>query len=463
MLQESALDSLPASQDDLEFPEEEASSGETADGSRGTKRTASTADQERLMQNAAAQKRYRIRQKNEKEQAKEKHAALERRMKSIEDLCSVMQSQIAMLEAAQRVQMKVQENSPGTTGAESPPTEAKAVHCHALAPPFPQPMVNKRCESSLTGTVELALQGQLPLEQMIMARIRAMLGIVNSGEQPNGKIEQLLRIELRSFWEEKRRFEQRLEGEGFAGSGFGLDDAKSLLLVNAMDRAPQGQVDIDQELYGQLMRCRDKAQYSSEILDRVVAVRDSYGNNATPSPMSLYPRPSFLLTGCSIVDFVAAASIHTIRLDREAINAEIIALMQNSHSGISSTAEETTTGSDERAVVVAERASTASREPWEWQERTRNAYRIVQATNRLSTSLKAERDAVRTFLSTLYIETLPPVVSAHIVLAILEAKHRKAPHQHQVWFPKFMVTLRTVATHMSKFLADRHAARATGR
>eukprot|EP01043_Picozoa_sp_COSAG02_P068803 COSAG02_NODE_11555_length_1700_cov_11.261711_3_plen_48_part_01 len=48
------------------------------------------------MQNAAAQKRYRIRQKNEKEQAKEKHAALERRMKSIEDLCSVMQSQIAM-------------------------------------------------------------------------------------------------------------------------------------------------------------------------------------------------------------------------------------------------------------------------------------------------------------------------------------------------------------------------------
>lgn len=434
MLQESALDSLPASQDDLGFPEEEASSGETADGSRGTKRTASTADQERLMQNAAAQKRYRIRQKNEKEQAKEKHAALERRMKSIEDLCSVMQSQIAMLEAAQRVQMKVQENSLGTTGAESPPTEATAVHCHALAPPFPQPMVNKRCESSLTGTVELALQGQLPLEQMIMARIRAMLGIVNSGEQPNGKIEQLLRIELRSFWEEKRRFEQRLEGEGFAGSGFGLDDAKSLLLVNAMDRAPQGQVDIDQELYGQLMRCRDKAQYSSEMLDRVVAVRDSY-----------------------------AASIHTIRLDREAINAEIIALMQNSHSEISSTAEETTTGSDERAVVVAERASTASREPWEWQERTRNAYRIVQATNRLSTSLKAERDAVRTFLSTLYIETLPPVVSAHIVLAILEAKHRKAPHQYQVWFPKFMVTLRTVATHMSKFLADRHAARATGR
>lgn len=286
MLQESALDSLPPSQDSLEFPEEEASS-QTADGSRGTKRAAATVDQDRLVQNAAAQKRYRIRQKNEKEQAKEKHAALERRMKSIEDLCSVMQSQIAMLEAAQRVQMQGCENSLRRAGsaadARHAEREANAVRCHSLVPPTPK--TNEQCESSMASTVEAALQGQIPLEQMVMARIRAMLGIVKSGERPDIKTDQLLRSEIRSFWKEKQRFEQRFEGQGF---GSGLEVFKSTLLVNAMDLAPQGQVDIDQELYAELMRCRDKAQYSSEVLDRVVAIRDSYGNNATPPHMAVH-------------------------------------------------------------------------------------------------------------------------------------------------------------------------------
>lgn len=165
----------------------------------------------------------------------------------------------------------------------------------------------------------------------------------------------------------------------------------------------------------------------------------------------------------------AVASMHTIRLNRLAINTEIIALMQQSEgsTGASPTASESC-GQAETSIEPAP-------EVWEWQERTRSAHNIVEATQRLSTSLTAEREVNRTFLNELLIETLPPVVSAHLVLRILESKHRhtlrtsascETDQAHATtedpanlaWYPRLCVTLKYVTLALTKLLIDKRAA-----
>lgn len=465
VLQESALDGLPPSQDSsIETLVEQDCPSPARDSSRGKKRAASTASEERLVQNAAAQKRYRMRQKNEKEQAKEKQAALERRMKSIEDVCSVMQSQIAMLEAAQRTQSQQQpdvamletadraqlQQHPDSAnrdcaidtqhinwGLTSEPhiKRERSVGAEAL------PTSNDHSEINTTSTaVMLQIQSvkrQIPLEQMVVARIRAMLSIVTAGKQPDTKTDQLLRHEIRNFWAEKQVFERQLIKES------GMMDARWTLLMNAMDVAPQRKVDIDQDTYTSLMRCYDKANYSKETLERITALQDSH-----------------------------AACMRTIRLERLAINSEIIALMQRSQESLSS-ADETVDENSELGATSTELATSATSHEVDWQERMRSAFDIVQATQRLRTNLKAEQDATKDFVSKFIIDTLPAVVSAHMVLVILETKHRNFARIFKsdqavetplpasgtlTWIGKFIVTLRRVVEDMSKLLAAKHAA-----
>ena len=166
--------------------------------------------------------------------------------------------------------------------------------------------------------------------------------------------------------------------------------------------------------------------------------------------------------------------MRTIRLERLAINSEIIALMQRSQESLSS-ADETVDENSELGATSTELATSATSHEVDWQERMRSAFDIVQATQRLRTNLKVEQDATKDFVTKFVIDTLPAVVSAHMVLVILETKHRnfarifKADQAAETplpasgtltWIGKFMVTLRRVVEDMSKLLAAKHA---TGR
>lgn len=272
MLQESALDSLPPSSDIVD-------PSAFSPTLPGKKRSAPAADQERLKQNAAAQKRYRMRQKNEKEQANEKHAALERRIKSLEDMCSAMQSQLAMLDESQR-QMNMQQKSLSTDSvtslgnAKDPAIVAHMLQRHSPNTPLLRQSSSAGCQVDAKSAARMMLHSQIPVEKMAMARIRVLLNAANASEEPGVKTNHLLRLELRKFWSERERLIEQLRG----GDHFGQ---REKLLCSAMDMAPHGKVDIDQDLYDEMMRCHDKAAYTTEIVDRIAALRDSYGKCIT--------------------------------------------------------------------------------------------------------------------------------------------------------------------------------------
>ena len=255
----------------------------------GQKRKAipeSSSSEARLAANSQAQKRYRNRLKNEKENQQQKMEEMGSLLKELAQQNKVLSARVSMMEAAQKVTLAAITQEPlGGSSYEATPRHFERGYGRISEGLGSEQIDGAEGAEQISGVMS-ALER---IQGVTAARINALLVNVPKGEEADAETGSLLLQELHSYVSQKTRSKSRMNAA-----------QQMALLTLRSSHIP----DIDQTLLHNLKELLVPLQAMPERVARMVAHRESH-----------------------------LAAMRKINLQRQSCNKEVIALMKRGEPG----------------------------------------------------------------------------------------------------------------------------------